>query len=124
MPSARGPGGMGTGEYPDGAAPAYAVSVYSQADDVPVVIDPARGARAKTIAEVMVRLDPFPTDAGIRVRHPEMEHLWEFHRVSNGYRVPFGQAGGLLPQLDAGLRRFGGVRYRGVRDEGFTVGLF
>ncbi len=77
-----------------------------------------------TPAETMVRLDLFPADAGVRQRHPEMEHLWEFHRMRNGYRVPFGQAGELLPRLDAGLRRFGGARYRGVRDEGFTVGLF
>lgn len=73
---------------------------------------------------VMVRLDLFPADAGFRDRHPEMEQMWEFHRVRNGYRVPFGDAGELLPRLDNGLRIFAGSRYRGVVDEGFTVGLF
>ncbi|MBF6215483.1 hypothetical protein IU433_30205 [Nocardia puris] len=72
----------------------------------------------------MVRLDLFPAGPGFRDRHPEMEHLWEFHRVRGGYRLPFGQEAGFVPVLDDGLRRFGGARYRGVQDEGFTVGLF
>ncbi|MBF6300463.1 hypothetical protein IU459_23375 [Nocardia amamiensis] len=74
--------------------------------------------------DVMVRLDLFPADAGFLVRHPEMEHRWEFHRVRGGYRVPLGQAGELIPRLDAAMRHCAGARYQGIRDEGCTVGLF
>lgn len=81
----------------------------------------------KLVSSAMVRLDLFPADPGFRQRHPEMERLWEFHGVRNGYRVPFGDipdSHGLVPRLDAGFRVFAGPRYRGVIDEGFTVGLF
>ncbi|MEV6557537.1 hypothetical protein AB0M22_17595 [Nocardia sp. NPDC051756] len=81
----------------------------------------------KVVSSAMVRLDLFPADPGFRQRHPEMERLWEFHRVRDGYRVPFGDvpdSHGLVPRLDEGLRLFAGPRYRGVSDEGFTVGLF
>lgn len=81
----------------------------------------------KVIASSMVRLDLFPAEPDFRRRHPEMERLWEFHRVRDGYRVPFGEvveSDGLVPRLDHGLRTFAGPRYRGVQDEGFTVGLF
>lgn len=80
----------------------------------------------KVIPSSMVRLDLFPADPEFRHRHPEMEQLWEFHRVQGGYRVPFGEvpeSDGLIPRLDHGLRTFAGPRYRGVQDEGFTVGL-
>ncbi|MFI9406924.1 hypothetical protein [Nocardia sp. NPDC052316] len=81
----------------------------------------------KLVPSAMVRLDLFPADQGFRQRHPEMEPLWEFHRVRDGYRLPFGDipdSHALVPRLDEGLRRFAGPRYRGVCDEGFTVGLF
>ncbi|WP_280502215.1 hypothetical protein [Nocardia farcinica] len=80
----------------------------------------------KVAPSAMVRLDLFPADPGFRRRHPEMEPLWEFHRVHAGYRVPFGEVldrDGLVPRLDHALRTFAGPRYRGVRDEGCTVGL-
>ncbi|WP_147287229.1 hypothetical protein [Nocardia otitidiscaviarum] len=73
---------------------------------------------------IMVRLDLFPADPEFRSRHPEMNHLWEFHKVRDGYRLPFGSAGELVAPLDAALRHYAGPRYLGVRDEGFTVGLF
>ncbi|WP_148310565.1 phage holin family protein [Nocardia otitidiscaviarum] len=72
----------------------------------------------------MVRLDLFPADPEFRNRHPEMDHLWEFHKVRDGYRLPFGSAGELVAPLDVALRHCAGPRYVGVRDEGFTIGLF
>lgn len=72
----------------------------------------------------MVRLDLFPRDPRrFRATHPHMEHLWEFHNVRNGYRLPLGDAANLVPRLDHSLRQFAGPIYLGVRDEGFSVGL-
>ncbi|WP_029720619.1 hypothetical protein [Saccharopolyspora rectivirgula] len=71
----------------------------------------------------MVRLDLFPADPGFRQRHPEMEHLWEFHRVKNGYRLPLGDAAEFIPLIEQGMHQFRPQLYLGVRDEGFTVGL-
>ncbi|PXX59688.1 hypothetical protein DFR70_11170 [Nocardia tenerifensis] len=81
----------------------------------------------KIVPSAMVRLDLFPADPGFRQRHPEMERLWELHRVRQGYRVPFGDvpdSHDLVPRLDESLRMFAGPRYQGVSDEGFTAGLF
>jgi hypothetical protein len=72
---------------------------------------------------VLVRLDLFPGDPGFRERHPEMEHLWELHRVRSGYRLPLGSAPRFIPPMDEALRRYPPDIYRGVVDEGFTVGL-
>jgi hypothetical protein len=72
----------------------------------------------------MVRLDLFPRDPQrFRAAHPHMEHLWEFHNVRNGYRLPLGDAANLIPTLDHSLRQCAGPIYLGVRDEGFSVGL-
>lgn len=72
----------------------------------------------------MVRLDLFPRDPQrFRATHPNMEHMWEFHNVRNGYRLPLGDASNLIPVLDNALRHCAGPLYRGVQDEGFTVGL-
>ncbi|GLZ30248.1 hypothetical protein Lesp02_24380 [Lentzea sp. NBRC 105346] len=74
--------------------------------------------------KTMVRLDLFPRDPQrFRATHPHMEHMWEFHTVRNGYRLPLGDAANLVPLLDNSLRHFAGPLYRGVQDEGFTVGL-
>ncbi|MFC4128449.1 hypothetical protein [Nocardia rhizosphaerae] len=81
----------------------------------------------RVVPSAMVRLDLFPADPGFRQRHPELERLWEFHRVRRGYRIPLGEipdSWRVVERLDEGLRRYGGPRYRGVCDEGFTVGLF
>lgn len=76
------------------------------------------------VRKTMVRLDLFPRDPQrFRSTHPHMEHLWEFHNVRNGYRLPLGDAANLVPLLDSSLRHFAGHIYRGVQDEGFTVGL-
>lgn len=72
---------------------------------------------------ILVRLDLFPRDPGFRDRHPEMEYLWELHRVRNGYRLPLGSAPQLIPSMDEALHRYRPGIYRGVVDEGFTVGI-
>lgn len=82
-----------------------------------------RRVKPTDLAKVMVRLDLFPADAGFRARHPEMEPLWELHRVRDGYRLPFGSAPQYVPVIDQALRRFRPDIYLGVRDEGFSVGL-
>jgi hypothetical protein len=65
---------------------------------------------------VLVRLDLFPADPGFHQRHPEMAHLWAQDR----YRMPFGRSPALIPQIDAALRQFQPMRYRGVQEtEGF-----
>ncbi|MCK2215546.1 hypothetical protein MF672_017390 [Actinomadura sp. ATCC 31491] len=84
--------------------------------------------RAVTLADhlvrrTMVRLDLFPADPGFRARHPEMEHLWEFHTVRNGYRLPLGSRPAYVPLIEEGMRRLRPAAYLGVKDEGFTVGL-
>jgi hypothetical protein len=74
--------------------------------------------------KTMVRLDLFPSDpVGFRARNPNMERLWEFHTVRNGYRLPLGDGAKLIPVIEQGMRQFAPHLYRGVRDEGFTVGL-
>lgn len=71
----------------------------------------------------MVRLDLFPADPGFRARHPEMAHLWEFHTVKNGYRLPLGSSPRYIPVVEEAMRRFRPAAYLGIRDEGFVVGL-
>ncbi|WP_460961936.1 hypothetical protein [Parasphingorhabdus pacifica] len=72
---------------------------------------------------VLVRLDLFPADPSFRQRHQGMEHLWERHKVRNGYRLPLGDAPDYVPILDDAMRRFCPAIYGGIRDEGFVVGL-
>ncbi|TMR29878.1 hypothetical protein ETD85_31060 [Nonomuraea zeae] len=73
--------------------------------------------------KTMVRLDLFPADAGFRSRHPEMEHLWEFHTVENGYRLPLGSNPKYIPVIERAMRQWRPAAYLGIRDEGFMVGL-
>jgi hypothetical protein len=74
------------------------------------IVDRVTGER------VMVRLDLFPADPGFHQRHPEMAHLWAQDR----YRLPFGQSPGLIPQIEAPMRHFQPMLYRGVQEtEGF-----
>ncbi|MEO3789347.1 hypothetical protein ABGB14_04000 [Nonomuraea sp. B10E15] len=73
--------------------------------------------------KTMVRLDLFPADPGFRSRHQEMEHLWEFHTVKNGYRLPLGSNPKYIPVIEDGMRRFRPAAYLGIKDEGFMVGL-
>jgi len=76
------------------------------------------------VRRTMVRVDLHPRDPQrFRPSHPTMEPLWELHRVQNGYRLPLGDSAGFIAPLDHGLRTFAPQIYRGVIDEGFTVGL-
>ncbi len=76
------------------------------------------------VKRTLVRLDLHPRDpARFRPAHPTMEPLWEFHRVQNGYRLPLGDSAPFIAPLDHGLRTFAPQIYRGVNDEGFSVGL-
>jgi hypothetical protein len=73
--------------------------------------------------KTMVRLDLFPADPGFRARHPDMEHLWEFHTVKNGYRLPLGSNPKYIPVIEHAMRQYRPAIYLGIRDEGFMVGL-
>jgi hypothetical protein len=73
--------------------------------------------------KTMVRLDLFPADLGFRSRHQDMEHLWEFHTVKNGYRLPLGSNPKYIPVIERAMRQYRPAVYLGVRDEGFMVGL-
>lgn len=76
------------------------------------------------VKRTLVRLDLHPRDpARFRPAHPTMEPLWEFHRVQNGYRLPLGDSAPFIGPMDHGLRTFAPQIYRGVIDEGFSVGL-
>ena len=76
------------------------------------------------VKRTLVRLDLHPRDpARFRPAHPTMEPLWEFHRVQNGYRLPLGDSASFIAPMDHGLRMFAPQIYRGVIDEGFSVGL-
>ncbi len=76
------------------------------------------------VRRTLVRVDLHPLDpARFRPAHPTMEPLWEFHRVQNGYRLPLGDSAPMIAPLDHALRTFAPQIYRGVIDEGFTVGL-
>ncbi|MBP2338717.1 hypothetical protein [Saccharothrix coeruleofusca] len=73
------------------------------------------------LRKTMVRLDLFPADPNaFRARHPGMAHL---ARPDGRYRVPLGDAARLVPVLDRAATRYAPRLYRGVQDEGFTVGL-
>ncbi|RBQ14505.1 hypothetical protein DP939_40280 [Spongiactinospora rosea] len=75
------------------------------------------------LRKIMVRLDLHPADPAFRGRHPEMEHLWEFHRVKNGYRLPLGSSPAYIPIIEGAMRAFAPGLYQGIRDEGFVGGL-
>ncbi|MEU7479247.1 hypothetical protein AB0A63_24895 [Lentzea sp. NPDC042327] len=76
------------------------------------------------VRRTLVRVDLHPLDPPrFRAAHPTMEPLWEFHRVQNGYRLALGDSASMIAPIDAGLRTFAPQIYRGVIDEGFTVGL-
>jgi len=49
-----------------------------------------------------------------------MEHLWELHRVVDGYRLPLGPSRNFIPVIDRAMRRFRPAIYRGVHEEGLT----
>lgn len=108
---------------PDGAAWA---APWSELGAVAVSRTRERAVRLTDVLvrKTMVRLDLFPRDArSFRAAYPNMAHLWEFHTVRNGYRLPLGDAANLIPILDDALRAHAPHLYRGVVDEGIVVGL-
>jgi hypothetical protein len=69
----------------------------------------------------LVRLDLLPADANaFRARHPGLAPL---ARPDGTYRLPLGDAAGLVPLIERAMTTFAPRLYRGVQDEGFTVGL-
>ncbi|MGW4961674.1 hypothetical protein ACWEPL_31030 [Nonomuraea sp. NPDC004186] len=68
------------------------------------------------IRRTKVRIDLFPADPGFRARHPDMEHLWEFHRVTNGYRLPLGSNPRYIPVIEHAMRQYRPSIYLGIRD--------
>ncbi|MFD1146745.1 hypothetical protein [Saccharothrix hoggarensis] len=81
------------------------------------VFHPADSAVRKT----MVRLDLLPADApAFRARHADMAHL---ARQDGVYRMPLGDAAGLIRVIEGAVLGFAPHLYRGVQDEGVTVGL-
>lgn len=75
------------------------------------------------VRRTMVRLDLFPADQGFRARHQEMAHLWEFHTVKNGYRLPLGSQPKYIPVIEHAMRLHRPGAYLGIKDEGLVVGL-
>ncbi|MER5260641.1 hypothetical protein ABTZ99_00995 [Actinosynnema sp. NPDC002837] len=81
------------------------------------VVNPADAVLRKT----MVRLDLLPADhQAFRDRHADMAHL---AREDGAYRLPLGDAAALVPVVERAVLGFAPHLYRGVQDEGFTVGL-
>ena len=73
------------------------------------------------VRKTLVRLDLLPADPpAFRARHADMAHL---ARHDGAYRVPRGDAANLVRVIEGGVLRFAPHLYRGVQDEGFTVGL-
>lgn len=69
---------------------------------------------------VLVRLDLFPADPGFRARHPELEHLWQFQNVQNGYRLSLGRSANYITPMAQALAAFAPNIYKGVQTtEGF-----
>lgn len=66
----------------------------------------------------IVRIDLFPADGDFRLRHPEMEHLWEREDLRGGYRLPIGADKNAAPLLDEAVWRFQPRVHRGIRETG------
>ncbi|MBW4716504.1 hypothetical protein [Saccharothrix obliqua] len=71
--------------------------------------------------KTMVRLDLLPAYPGpFAARHPGLAPL---ARPDGTYRLPLGDAANLVPVIERAVLAFAPGLYRGVQDEGFTVGL-
>lgn len=69
----------------------------------------------------MVRLDLLPAHPqAFAARHPGLAPL---ARPDGTYRLPLGDAANLVPIIERAVLTFAPHLYRGVQDEGFTVGL-
>ncbi|PSL58402.1 hypothetical protein B0I31_101620 [Saccharothrix carnea] len=73
------------------------------------------------VRKTMVRLDLLPADPPtFQARHADMAHL---ARQDGVYRLPLGDAAALITVVERAVLGFAPHLYRGVQDEGFTVGL-
>ncbi len=71
--------------------------------------------------KTMVRLDLWPAHPQtFAARHPGLGRL---ARPDGSYRLPLGDAANLVPIIERAVLTFAPHLYRGVQDEGFTVGL-
>ncbi|MDR7300810.1 hypothetical protein [Haloactinomyces albus] len=52
-----------------------------------------------------VQLDLSPADPQFRHRHPEMEHLRQFRRIENGYRLSLGTSNQQAPNQQGATTR-------------------
>ena len=79
----------------------------------------------KTLGKVVrVRIDLFPADPWVRSRHPEMEHLWEAHKLRGGYRQPLGSRADVIRQIEWGMSQFQPRVYRGVQRTQGALGRY
>ncbi|GAB2983795.1 hypothetical protein [Saccharothrix stipae] len=73
------------------------------------------------VRKTMVRVDLLPADPPtFQARHADMAHL---ARHDGGYRLPLGDAAGLVRVVEGAVLGFAPQLYRGVQDEGSAVGL-
>jgi hypothetical protein len=73
------------------------------------------------VRKTMVRLDLLPADPpAFQARHADMAHL---ARQDGAYRLPLGDAAGVVRVIEGAVLGFAPHLYRGVQDEGFVVGL-
>lgn len=85
----------------------------------------AGAAVDKTLGKhVRVRLDLFPADPGFRSRHPEMEHLWEFYKLRNGFRQPLGNNGRCVQPIELAVSHFQPRVYRGIQRTRGNLGRY
>jgi hypothetical protein len=97
---------------------AVSISLHEKAEGPEISLTGALADAAvdKTLGKVVrVRLDLFPANPGIRGRHPEMEHLWEFHKLRNGYRQPLGSHANIIRQIERAVGQYQPRVYRGVQ---------
>jgi hypothetical protein len=97
---------------------AISISLHQKAEGPEISLSGALAGAAvdKTLGKVVrVRLDLFPADPGVRGRHPEMEHLWEFHKLVNGYRQPLGSHADVIWQIERAIGHVQPRVYRGVQ---------
>lgn len=70
------------------------------------------------------RLILIPSDPGFGARHPSMSTFaGHWGAPPEGFGMPLGTIGGVPAQLDEGLRRYAGPRYRGLDNRGLQWGF-
>jgi hypothetical protein len=97
---------------------AVSISLHEKAEGPEISVSGALAGAAvdKTLGKVVrVRLDLFPVDPRVRGRHPEMEHLWEFYKLKNGYRQALGSHASIIQQIEWAVSHYQPRVYRGVQ---------